>query len=126
MFCYYDTHFQDQCIKVKQLYYKYNAQRIVIDGNGLGIGLLDYMVKSQVTDDGDVLPDFGVYNDDDGFYKQYKTDKTEQDAIYIVKANAPINTEAYVAVQSQLNSGKVKLLIDERVAKNKLLATKVG
>jgi hypothetical protein len=29
-------------------------------------------------------------------------------------------------VQTQLSSGKIKLLIDERVAKNKLLATKLG
>ena len=39
-----DEHFEDQTIKLKKLYYKYNADRIVIDGNGLGIGLIDYMV----------------------------------------------------------------------------------
>jgi hypothetical protein len=48
------------------------------------------------------------------------------DAIYIIKANAPINTEAHVNARTQLSSGKVKFLIDERLAKNKLLATKVG
>ncbi|MDD7754575.1 MAG: hypothetical protein PUJ51_08710 [Clostridiales bacterium] len=41
-----DEHFEDQTIKLKKLYYKYNADRIVIDGNGLGIGLIDYMVKT--------------------------------------------------------------------------------
>ena len=46
--------------------------------------------------------------------------------MYIIKANAPINTEAHANARSQLASGKVKFLIDERVAKNKLLATKVG
>lgn len=126
MYCYDDMHFEDQCIAVKQLYYKYGAKRLVIDGNGVGLGLVDYFVKSQVTGDGDTLPDFGVYNDDEGYYKKYKTDRTEEDALYIVKANAPINTEAYTAVQTQLSSGKIKLLIDERVAKNKLLATKLG
>jgi hypothetical protein len=35
------------------------------------------------------------------------------DAVYIIKANAPINTEAYTIVQSSIESGKVKLLIDE-------------
>lgn len=126
MYCYDDMHFEDQCIAVKQLYYKYGAKRLVIDGNGVGLGLVDYFVKSQVTEDGDTLPDFGVFNDDEGYYKKYKTDRTEEDALYIVKANAPINTEAYTAVQTQLSSGKIKLLIDERVAKNKLLATKLG
>jgi hypothetical protein len=43
------------------LYYKYNARKIVIDANGLGIGLVDYMVKPQIDPEtGDVIPDFGV------------------------------------------------------------------
>jgi len=34
-------------------------------------------------------------NDEDNFYRQFRTDDTELDAIYVVKANAPINTEAH-------------------------------
>lgn len=122
-----DEHFEDQCIKVKKLFYKFKAKRLIIDGNGLGIGLLDYLVKSQVDPDtNEVYPDFGVYNDDDGYYKKYRTQNCEQDALYIIKANAPINTEAHANAQTQLSSGKIKFLIDERVAKTKLLGTKVG
>lgn len=122
-----DEHFEDQAIKLKRLFYKYKAQRLVIDGNGMGIGLVDYMVKSQIDPDtGEALPDFGVYNDEEGYYKKYKTNITELDALYIIKANAPINTEAHANARAQLASGKVKFLIHERVAKNKLLATKVG
>ena len=46
--------------------------------------------------------------------------------MYIIKANAPINTEAHSIVQSQIESGKVKFLISEKLAKNKLLGTIVG
>ena len=122
-----DEHFENQAIELKKLYYKYKARRLVIDGNGLGIGLVDYMVKAQ-TDPitNDVYPDFGVYNDEEQYYKKYRTDNTEDNAMYIVKANAPINTEAHSNAQVQLTSGKVKLLIDERLAKTKLLGTKVG
>jgi len=28
-------------------------------------------------------------------YKKYRTDNCEQDALYIVKANAPVNNEAH-------------------------------
>ena len=122
-----DEHFEDQAIKIKKLYYKYKAKRLVIDANGLGIGLVDYMIKSQIdSSTGDVFPDFGVYNDDEAYYKKYKTNITEQDAMYLIKANAPINTEAHANAQTQLTSGKVKFLIDERVAKQKLLGTKLG
>lgn len=122
-----DEHFEDQAIKIKKLYYQFKAKTVVIDGNGLGAGLMDYMVKSQVDPEtDDFFPDFGVQNDDDGEYKKYRTDRTEYDVIYEIKANAPINTEAHSNAQTQLRAGKVKFLIDERIAKNKLLGTKKG
>ena len=122
-----DEHFEDQAIALKKLYYKYNAERIVIDANGLGIGLVDYMIKPQIdTETNEIFPDFGVYNDDDGYYKKYKTANTELEALYLIKANAPINTEAHANVKAQMASGKVRFLIDEKIAKNKLLSTKVG
>ena len=121
-----DEHFEDQAIKLKKLYYKYKAKTLVIDGNGLGIGLIDYMIKSQTDENGDFLPDFGVENDDDGYYKKYRTQNTEYDAMYIIKANAPINTECHANAQTQLQAGKVKFLIDERTAKDKLLSTQKG
>ena len=122
-----DMHFEDQAIQIKKLFYKYKARQVVLDGNGLGIGLVDYMVKSQIDPDtGDTLPDFGVTNDPDGYYKKYRTISTEYDALYVIKANASINTEAHTYIQSQLSSGKIKFLIDDRIAKNKLLGTKRG
>ena len=126
-----DEHFEDQAIKLKTLYYKYNARRIVIDANGLGVGLVDFMVKPQVNPDTlEVMPDFGVYGgtqeDAAQEYKKYRTNSTEQDALYLIKASAPINTEAHTIARSSLSSGKVKFLIDERVAKQKLINTKVG
>lgn len=120
-------HFEDQAINIKRLFYKYKAQIVAIDGNGLGVGLVDYMVKSQIDPEtGEVLPPFGVENDDEGLYKKYRTVDTEIDALYIIKANAPINTEAYTYAQTQMSSGKVKFLIDEASAKAKLMSTKVG
>lgn len=126
IYAYDDMHFEDQAKELKKLYYKYKAKRIVIDGNGLGIGLMDYMVKQQTDQFGDVYPPFMVYNDDEKFYRKFRTSNSEDNAIYIVKANAPINTEAYSIVQTQLEGGKLKFLREEKQAKNKLLGTRVG
>ena len=127
LYSYEDEHFENQAIYLKRLFYKYKARTLVLDANGLGIGLVDYMVKAQMDpESGEVLPDFGVINDDEGFYKKFRTGNTELDAMYLVKANAPINTEAYVYCQSQMNSGKIKFLIDEQQAKVKLMSTKKG
>ena len=81
-----------------------------------------YWIKSQQ----DNTMDFGVENDPDGEYRKYRTANCEYDAMYLIKANAPINTEAHANAQTQLSSGRVKMLIDERVAKIKLLGTKRG
>ena len=126
-----DAHFEDLAKKLKTLYYKYKARRLVIDANGLGIGLVDYMVKPQDNlETGEHFPDFGVYGgtqeDAQEEYKKYRTNETEEDAMYLIKASAPINSEAHANAQTQLNAGKVKLLIDERIAKVKLLETTAG
>ena len=100
---------------------------MVIDGGGLGIGLIDYMVtKSEDPMTKEVYPPFGIINDNDNLYKKFKTADTEEDVVYIIKATPEINTEAHTNVLSQISSGKVKFLIDERAAKAKFLGTKVG
>ena len=123
-----EEHFEQQAINIKQLYYKYKARCCAIDANGLGIGLIDYMVKTQIDPKtGETLPPFGVENINDyPEYKKFRTAETERDAMYLIKANAPINTEAHTYVQTQLSSGKIKFLIDETTAKIKLMETKLG
>ena len=122
-----DAHFEDQAIKLKHLFFKFKARRLVIDGNGVGAGLVDMLVKHQVNmDTGEVLPDFGVYNDEKNEYKKYQTPDTVWDAIYIIKANAPINTVAYSILKNWLRSGRLRFLIDERAAKNRLMGTVMG
>ena len=127
MYTYTDMHIEDQIIEFKKIFYKYKAKAFVIDGNGIGINYVDLMVKTQIdSETGDEYPPFGVINDEEGYYKKYKTSNTELDAMYIIKANTTLNTEIHANAQSQLNSGKVKFLIDERVAKEKLLGTTKG
>ena len=124
----YDAeHFETQCIHIKHLYYKYKPRRIAVDANGLGVGLIDYLVKAQDTDDGEYLPPFGVFNTDEyPEYKKFVTPETERDMLFLIKANAPINTEAYSYAQTQMFSGKIRFLIDESLAKTKLMSTKQG
>ena len=123
--------FEVQSINLKKLYYKYKARIIAIDANGLGIGLIDFMTKAQLDPEtGDTLPAFGVEGgtaqDTNDLYKRVKGPDVEEDALFLIKANAPINTEAYSYAQTQMSSGRVKFLIDEQAAKTKLMSTKQG
>lgn len=124
-------HFGIQAMEIKKIFFRYKARCIAIDANGIGGGLIDEMVVGQEDPKtGEYLPPFGV---EDGTFenaaqdfKKYKTDDTVKDALYLIKANAPINTEAHSYLQTQMSSGKIKFLIEERDAKVKLMETKVG
>lgn len=131
LYSYEAEDFEEQAIKIKRLFYRYKARKVAIDANGLGIGLIDFMIKPQFDSEaGEELPAFGVAGgtaeDILEAYKKVKGPGVEEDAMYLIKANAPINTEAHTYVQTQLQSGKIKFLIDEGQAKNKLMGTKVG
>lgn len=131
IFTYEAEHFEQQAINLKKLYYKFNARCIAMDANGVGAGLVDYMVKTQIDPEtGDELPPFGVgggtSEDAIAPYKKIKGYGVENDALYLIKAHANENTEMFAYVKAQMFSGKVKFLIDESQAKAKLMSTKMG
>ena len=131
LYSYEAEDFEQQAINIKKLYYKYKAKTVVIDANGLGVGLVDFMTKAQIDPEtGEELRAFGVEGgtseDIVEQYKKIRGENIENDAMYLIKATAPINTEAHSYVQTQLFSGKIKFLIDESQAKVKLMSTKKG
>ena len=123
--------FEEQAINLKKLYYKYKARQLVIDANGLGAGLIDFMVKTQVDPDtGEDLIPFGVSGgttqDAVEPYKKIRGTGVEENAMFLMRANANINTEAHTYVQTQMYSGKIRFLVDENQAKVKLMSLKRG
>lgn len=122
LFTYEAEHFEKQAIYLKRLFNAYKCDMCVLDGNGVGAGLVDFLVRDQIDPDTDEpLYNWGVYNDEDGKYRDWKTDYTVHNALYIMKANAPLNSEMYSYCQAQLNSSHLKFLLDESAAKSKLM-----
>lgn len=113
-------HFQLQAIELKKLYQRYKPKEICIDGTGLGVGLMDFMVIDQLGDDGVLYPALGCINDDD--YKKYSGPKV----IYLLKANSTENSQIHSNFYTQIANGSVRFLISEQEAKTKLLGTKIG
>jgi hypothetical protein len=131
LYSYEAEDFEQQAINIKKLFYKYKARALAIDANGVGAGLIDFMIKSQIDPEtGDELPPFGVeggtYADVLQQYKHIRGANVEENAMYLIKANAPFDTEAHSYVQTQMFNNKIKFLIDETQAKTKLMATKSG
>ena len=87
------------------------------------------MTKTQIDPQtGEELPPFGVEGgtaeDTNELYKKIRGPGVEENALYLVKANAPINTQAYTYTKMQLGSGKIKMLINERTHLYKRLTNK--
>lgn len=120
----YDTHFNDQAVRIKELNNLYMPKEIVVDGNGLGIGLVDQLIMTNTDPKtgADYAP-IGVSNDEEYLKRQ---DPTAAKVLFVLKTNASdaglIHSNCYV----QLSSGRVTFLAQERLVRNKLMATKRG
>ena len=115
--------FYKQAIDLKKIMRKFNPREVIIDTNGLGLGMADEMVREQVDEFGNIYPAYGFNNDDDYLKIQPK------DAIrilYGIKANGPLNSKIHGNAYTRINSGLVRFLIKEQEAKNALLSTKTG
>ena len=115
--------FSVQAADLKEIIMKFNPREVVIDTNGLGVGLADEMIKPQYDSNGILLPAYGFSNDD--VYKQIQP-KDAPKILYGIKANGPLNSKIHGNCYSRLTSGTVRFLIKEQEAKSALLATKTG
>ena len=115
--------FTQQAIDVKRLIRDFQPKEVVIDTNGLGVGLADEMIKCQYDETGEFYPPYAFHNDENYYAIQ---PKDAQKILYGLKANGPLNSKIHGNAYSRLTSGLVKFLIKEQEAKNALLATAVG
>ena len=115
--------FSVQATDLKCLIRDYNPREVVIDTNGLGVGLADEMIRVHYDELGNLLPAYGFTNDD--VYKKIQP----KDAIcilYGIKANGPLNSKIHGNAYSRISSGNCRFLIKEQEAKSALMSTKVG
>ena len=119
-----ERHFQDQANALKRLIAAFNPREVIIDGTGLGRGLLDFMVIETFDHNtGETLPAYASFNDEE--LKKVQPPEAPK-IINVLIASASLNTEVYSIAYTELMSGHVRLLIEENEAKSKLMATKSG
>ena len=115
--------FRIQAIDLKKIMRKFNPREVIIDTNGLGLGMADEMIQEQVDEFGNIYPAYGFANDDD-YLKIQPKDAVR--ILYGIKANGPLNSKIHGNAYSRINGGMVRFLIKEQEAKNALLSTKQG
>lgn len=117
-------HFERQALDLKKIISDFNPREVVIDGNGLGVGLLDFMIKPTIDlESGVTYPAIGCINDDE-YIKIQPRDALK--LIYVIKANTTLNSQIHSNCFTQVFSGHVQFLIKEQEAKTKLMGTKKG
>lgn len=116
-------HFKKQVIDMKRIIKAFNPLEVVIDTNGLGIGIADMMIQEQYDEFGNYYEPLGFYNDDD--YKKIQPPDAPR-ILCSFKANHKINSEMFGNCYSRIDAGLVDFLIKEQEARSKLLATKKG
>lgn len=108
-------HTFDQSLKVRRLYYDFECDYVVVDTNGVGIGVYDNLVQEQADDERvTVYPAWSCKNDD-SMAKRSK-DPAAPKIIYSIKANLAFNSECAVSLRDVIRRGKFKLLINDQTA----------
>lgn len=105
-------HTFDQALEARRLFEDFDCDYIVVDTNGVGIGVYDNLVIEQVDDERNtVYPAWSCVNDEK-MAERCKDPEAEK-VIYSVKATAKFNSEAAVYLRDCIKRGKLRLLINE-------------
>ena len=113
--------FYEQAIDLKKLIAAFKAEDVVIDTNGLGIGLAEQMVREQTDSMGVVYPAYGFHDDKDFQKIQPAMAPT---ILSSFKGTANLNSELFSNCYTRIDSGRVDFLIEESKARTKLLGLK--
>lgn len=109
-------------IIIMRYFYHYNCTQLVLDTNGLGIGVYDFICKNQYdSETGETYKALCCCNDDD-MASRCKI-KDAKKVVWSVKATATFNNEICVLLRNGLQNGKINLLypdqnIDDVISEN--------
>ena len=108
------THFKHQALYLKQLDNLFDFKAIVMDINGNGAGLADYMIDEQYDDN-------GAYYQPYSFLNKNKYSNTEKRVsvrkLYGIEANRQFNSDCFTNSHMILSLKRISLLINERQAR---------
>lgn len=107
-------HSRDQAMIVRRLFEQMDCDYIVIDANGVGMGIYDCLVDD-MTDDvtGDFYPAFTCINDETMADHYKGSGRSPQKVIYSVKASAKFNSQCAYSLRDCIERGKLRLLMSE-------------
>lgn len=102
----------DQALIIRKLYDEFECDYIVLDANGIGLGIFDALARD-ITDQstGEIYPALSCCNNDEMAARC--TVPGADKVIWAVKASAQFNSDAAFGLREAFRSGRVRLLVNE-------------
>ncbi|MBQ0035587.1 MAG: terminase family protein [Firmicutes bacterium] len=94
-------------------FYEYNCTDLVLDTNGLGLGVYDFIIKDQYDEvTGKTYKAITCINDKDMASRCNVQDATK--AVWSVKASSSFNNEICVLLRTGIQNGKINFLVQDQ------------
>ena len=105
-------HSTAQAIRIRKLFEEFQCDYIVIDSNGLGLGVFDQLVTNLYdTETGISYDAVSCINNEEMANRCFVEDAPK--VIYSIKADAKLNSQMHVFVRDELKRGSLRLLMSE-------------
>lgn len=103
----------EQALMIRRLYEEFQCDYIVLDCQGLGLGIFDSLARDIVDPDtGEIYPALSCCNNPE--MASRCVSRTADKVIWAIKANADINSECALRLREGFKSGRVRLLIPDQ------------
>lgn len=113
----------EQALVIRKLYDEFMCDYIVLDTNGIGLGVYDALAKEIVDPDtGEIYPALSCINDKT--MAERCTVIGAPKVIWSVKASAQFNSDCAVLLREAFRSGRIRLLVSEYEADELLKSIK--
>ena len=113
----------EQALTIRKLYEEYKCDYIVLDTNGLGLGVYDALSRDMVDPDtGELYPALSCCNNPE--MASRCTTIGAQKVIWSIKASAQFNSDCAFMLREAFKSGRIRLLATEYDAEKYLSALK--
>ena len=114
---------EEQALIIRRLYEEYACDYIVLDCQGIGLGVYDCLARDMTDPDtGDVYPALSCCNNQDMALRC--TSPNAEKVIWSIKASAQFNSECAIGLREGFRSGRIRLLVNEYDAEKYLIELK--
>lgn len=110
---------------VMKYFYEYQCTDLVLDTNGIGLGVYDFITKDQICQENGKRYKAMTYINDKDMAERCKV-RDANKVVWSVKANANFNNEICVLLRNGIQNGKINFLIPEQDADSSLKETYKG